>query len=85
MKLKPQQFICCTTKETKHLHVPDIEIIFLVFGVISKEVDEKVIVVESCLIIIDDVVHLGISGVGKPDASRGLHCSRNIGELMVHV
>ena len=51
----------------------DVKIICLVLRVIGKEIDEEVVVVQSGLVVVDDVIHLGVSGVGEPNTSWRLH------------
>ena len=57
----------------------DVKIICLVLRKVGKEVDEKVVVVQSCLVVIDDVVNRRFCGVGKSYTSRRLHCQRGGG------
>ena len=41
-----------------------------------EEHGEKVVVVESCLVVVRDIVHVRIVGIGEPHSHRGLHCGR---------
>lgn len=55
----------------------DVEIISLKLWIIGEELDKKIVVVSSCLLIISDIIDTRIGGVGETNSSRALHCKFN--------
>ena len=63
-----------------HDYLRDIKVIFLKLWIIGEELDKKIVVISSRLIIISDIVHMRIGGVGEANSSRALHCKINDGK-----